>query len=151
MERTGLLCRYHIAEIADLRERAEAVFNLVMSKVNWNGKYEMSPVPTSETLKNQSGSNADINLLLIQSFNEVGLTAAPVVLRTRDQGLLPYNFPAIRKLSTFIVAVVMPAGANVYLDASSKNGYLNVQECMGKPAEDIEVAEEYHHQCSTCC
>ena len=115
-----------IAEIADLRERAEAVFNLVMSKVNWNGKYEMSPVPTSETLKNQSGSNADINLLLIQSFNEVELTAAPVVLRTRDQGLLPYNFPAIRKLSTFIVAVVMPAGANVYLDASSKNGYLNV-------------------------
>ena len=97
-----------------------------MSKVTWNGKYEMSPVSTSETLKNQGGSNADINLLLIQSFNEVGLTAAPVVLRTRDKGLLPYNFPAIRKLSTFIVAVVMPAGANIYLDASSKNGYLNV-------------------------
>ena len=115
-----------IAEIADLRERTAAVFNLVMSKVTWNGKYEMSPAATSETLKKQTGSNADINLLLIQSFNEVGLTAAPVVLRTRDQGLLPYNFPAIRKLSTFIVAVVMPAGANVYLDASSKNGYLNV-------------------------
>ena len=107
-----------IAEIADLRQRAEAVFNLVMSKVTWNGKYEMSPAATSETLKKQGGSNADVNLLLIQSFNEVGLTAAPVVLRTRDLGLLPYNFPAIRKLSTFIVAVVMPAGANVYLDAS---------------------------------
>ena len=115
-----------IAEIADQRQRAEAVFNLVMSKVTWNGKYEMSPAATSETLKKQGGSNADINLLLIQSLNEVGLTAAPVVLRTRDLGLLPYNFPAIRKLSTFIVAVVMPAGANVYLDASSKNGYLNV-------------------------
>ncbi len=115
-----------IAEIADLRERAAAVFELVMSKLTWNGKYEISPVPTSETLQKQGGSNADINLLLIQSFNEVGLTAAPVMLRTRDLGLLPYNFPAIRKLSTFIVAVVMPAGANIYLDASSKNGYLNV-------------------------
>ena len=114
-----------IAEIADLKQRAEAVFKLVMSKVNWNGKYDISPAATSETLKNQGGSNADINLLLIQSLNDVGLIAAPVMLRTRDQGLLPYNFPALRKLSTFIVGVVMP-GTNIYLDASSKNGYLNV-------------------------
>ena len=115
-----------IGEIADLRERAKAVFNLVMSKVAWNGKYEISPALTSETLQKQGGSNADINLLLIQSLHEVGLTAAPVMLRTRDQGLLPYNFPALHKMSTFVVAVVMPAGPNVYLDASSKNGYLNV-------------------------
>jgi hypothetical protein len=115
-----------IEEIADLRQRAEAVFKLVMSKVTWNGKYDISPAATSETLKNQGGSNADINLLLIQSLNDVGLTAAPVMLRTRDQGMLPYNFPALRKLSTFVVGVVMPAGANIYLDASSKNGYLSV-------------------------
>lgn len=114
-----------IEEIADQRQRAEAVFNLVMSKVTWNGEYRISPASTSETLKNQGGSNADINLLLIQSLHDVGLTAAPVMLRTRDQGVLPYNFPALRKLSTFIVGVVMP-GANVYMDASSKNGYLNV-------------------------
>ena len=114
-----------IEEIADLKQRTEAVFKLVMSKVTWNGKYNISPALTSETLKNQGGSNADINLLLIQSLNDVGLTAAPVMLRTRDQGMLPYNFPALRKLSTFIVGVVMP-GANIYLDASSKNGYLNV-------------------------
>ena len=115
-----------IEEIADLRERAVAVFNLVMSKVTWNGKYNISPALTVETLKNQGGSNADINLLLIQSLNEVGLTAAPVMLRTRDLGALPYNFPALHKLSTFIVAVVMPMGTNLYIDASSKNGYLNV-------------------------
>ena len=115
-----------IEEITDLKQRVEAVFNLVMSKVTWNGKYDISPAATAETLKNQGGSNADINLLLIQSLNDVGLTAAPVMLRTRDQGTLPYNFPALRKLSTFIVGVVMPTGANVYLDASSKNGHLNV-------------------------
>ena len=114
-----------IEEIADQKQRIEAVFKLVMDKVKWNGEYAISPAATSETLQKQGGSNADINLLLIQSLNDVGLTAAPVMLRTRDQGLLPYNFPALHKLSTFIVGVVMP-GANVYLDASSKNGYLNV-------------------------
>ena len=114
-----------IEEIASLRERTDAVYQLVMSKVKWNGKYELSPGPTFETLNKRRGSNADINLLLIQSLHDVGLTAAPVMLRTRNLGLLPYNFPSIRKLSTFIVGVIMPIGGNIYLDASNKNGWLN--------------------------
>ena len=115
-----------IEEMATPRERVAAVYKLVMSKVKWNGKYELSPASTSETLKNGGGSNADINLLLIQSLNDVGLTAAPVMLRTRDLGMLPYNFPSIRKISTFIVGVIMPTGGNIYLDASNKNGWLNM-------------------------
>ena len=111
--------------IADLRERVAAVFRLVTSRVKWNGKYELSPAPTAETLQKGEGSNADINLLLIQSLHDAGLTAAPVVLRTRDLGQLPYNFPSLLKLSTFIVGVVMPSGGNIYLDASGKDGWLN--------------------------
>ncbi len=115
-----------IEGIANLRERVAAVYKLVMSKVKWNGKYELSPGITSETLKKGGGSNADINLLLIQSLQEVGLTAAPVILRARDLGMMPYNFPSIHKLSTFIVGVAMPTGGNIYLDATNKNGWLNV-------------------------
>jgi hypothetical protein len=113
-----------IAEMAYPRDRVAAVRQLVMSKVKWNGKYGLSPEPTAETLKKGEGSNADINLLLIQSLREVGLTAAPVMLRTRDLGLLPYNFPSVRKLSTFIVCVIMPTGGNLYLDASSTDDLL---------------------------
>ena len=115
-----------IEGIADPRERVAAVYKLVMSKVKWNGKYELSPALTSETLKKGSGSNADINLLLIQSFHDAGLTAAPVLLRTRDLGQLPYNFPSVSKLSTFIVGAIMPSGGNIYLDASNKDGRPNV-------------------------
>ncbi len=123
---TNALKEAQTDQIADLRERVAETFKLVMSKVKWNGKYELSPALTSETLKKGEGSNADINLLLIQSLHDVGLTAAPVMLRTRDLGLLPYNFPSIRKLSTFIVGVIMPKGGNIYLDASSKDGRLNM-------------------------
>ncbi len=115
-----------IEGIADLRERVAAVYKLVMSKVKWNGKYELSPVLTSETLKKGSGSNADINLLLMQSLHDVGITAAPVLLRTRDLGQLPYNFPSVSKLSTYIVGVIMPSGGNIYLDVSNKNGLPNM-------------------------
>ena len=121
-----LLQEKKIAEIADKKERAAAVFQLVMSKVKWDGTYKMEPARSSETLSKGVGSNADINVLLIQSLNDVGLTAAPVLLRTRDQGRLPFNFPSMQKLSSFVVGIVMEAGKNVYIDASSKNGYLNV-------------------------
>ena len=115
-----------IEGIANLRERVAAVYKLVMGKVKWNGKYELSPALTSETLKKGSGSNADINLLLMQSLHDVGLTAAPVLLRTRDLGQLPYNFPSVSKLSTYIVGVIMPSGGNIYLDVSNKNGLPNM-------------------------
>ena len=142
-----------IEEVADLRVRAAAVCQLVMSKVKWNGRYTLSPASTAETLKNGSGSNADINLLLIQSLHDVGLTAAPVVLRTRDLGLLPYNFPSISKFSTFLVAVVLPGGSKAFLDASSKHGKLNeVPEVMrverallvqkGKKGEWVNLQKE---------
>lgn len=114
-----------IEEIADLRERAVAVYKLVMGKVKWNGKYELSPALSSETVKAGEGTNADINLLLLQSLHDVGLNAAPVMLRTRDLGMLPYNFPTIRKFSTFIVGIILPTGGNVYLDASSRYESLN--------------------------
>lgn len=149
-----------IAEIADLQERVAAVFKLVKSKVKWNGKYALSPASTSETLKKGSGSNADINLLLIQSLNDVGLTAAPVMMRTRDQGLLPYNFPSVRKLSTFIVGVVRPSGGNIYLDASNEDGWQNMlPEVMlvekarliqkGKKSEWVNLQKQSKSQTST--
>lgn len=115
-----------IEEMASEMQRAAAVYQLVMDKVDWDGTYKMWPANTSETLKKHSGSNADINMLLIQSLREVGLGAAPVVLRTRNEGLLPHNFPSITKLSSFVVAVIPSAGSTFYVDASSKNGYLNV-------------------------
>jgi hypothetical protein len=48
------------------------------------------------------------------------------MMRPRDQGLLPYNFPSVRKLSTFIVGVIIPTGGNVYLDASNEDGWQNM-------------------------
>lgn len=115
----SLLREARIADIANPRERAAAVFRTVMTRVHWNGRYALCPADPAETLKQSTGTNADINLLLLQSLRDVGLNAAPVVLRSRDQGHLPYNFPSLRKLSTFIVALIPTSGPNIYLDASA--------------------------------
>ena len=116
----------HIQDIADKQERAATVFRLVQQHVSWDGKYELWPQDTKETLKQGKGNNADINMLLIQSFKDVGLEVAPVVLRSRDQGQLPYNFPSFQKLNTFIVGIKQDNQQYGYVDASSAGGYLNI-------------------------
>ena len=116
----------HIQDIANVQERAAAVCQLVMKHVKWNGKYNLWPQPTKETLQQGTGNNADINMLLIQSLKDVGLEAAPVLLRSRDQGMMPYNFPSFQKLTTFVVGVMPQGGTKFYVDASSTDDYLNV-------------------------
>ena len=105
------------SDITNQRERTEKVCQLVADRVKWNNKYSLWPRNTNETLKEGKGSNADINMLLIQSLKDAGLDAAPIVLRARDKGLLPHNFPSLRKLTTYIVAV-NTGSSYIYLDAS---------------------------------
>ena len=115
-----------LQDIANEQERAAEICRLVLNRVKWNGKYEIQTGNTSETLKKGEGSNADINLLLIQTLRGAGFTADPVMLRQRDKGQMPYNFPSIAKLSTYVVGITMKNGTVAYVDASSAGGYLNV-------------------------
>lgn len=115
----------HIQDIANQQERAAAVYQLVMKHVTWNGKYDLWPQPTKEILQQGTGSNADINMLLIQSLKDVGLEVAPVVFRSRDQGMMPYNFPSFQKLTTYIVGVKQSTQQYAFFDASSTDGCLN--------------------------
>ena len=115
-----------VASVTDEQQRAAAVCQLVLGRVKWNGKYSLWPQNTKETVKQGGGSNADINMLLIQSLRDAGLKACPVVLRERDKGMLPYNFASLHKLTTFVVAVTLANGQLCCVDASSAGGYLNV-------------------------
>ena len=115
-----------IADIADEEARAVAVFKFVTDRVKWDGTYALWPAEAKTISAKRQGSNADINLLLIQSLRGVGLSADPVVLRTRNEGLIPYNFPSIVKLTSYVVAITLSGGTTRYVDASSINGYLDV-------------------------
>jgi len=117
----------HVADIAEQRERMAAVCKLVLDKVKWDGTYRLATTDdnTGATLKRGTGSNADVNMLLIQSLRDAGLQAYPVVLRTRDEGMMPYNFPSISKLNSYVVGVQFQNGSTAFVDASSENGFIN--------------------------
>lgn len=114
-----------INNMANVKDKVAAVYQLLRSKVAWNGKYELIPRSASEIIKKGDGSNADLNMMMINMLNDVGVKAVPVVMSTRSHGRLPMTYPSLYKLNTYIIGI-LDGLSWLYFDASSVDGYLNV-------------------------
>lgn len=115
-----------IPGIADKSERFAAVWKLLKSKVRWNGNYAFWGKSASKILKEGTGTNADINFLLINMLHDANIEAVPVVLRTRNNGFLPLTHASMKFLTTFVVGMHLADDKWTFFDASSEDGYLNV-------------------------
>lgn len=115
-----------IPKITDVNERFAAVWQLLKSKVRWNGDYAFWGKSASKILKDGTGSNADINFLLINMLHDAGIKASPVVMRSRDLGNLPFSHSSLKYLNTFVVAIHTSDSTMTYFDSSAEDGYLNV-------------------------
>ena len=78
---------------------------VLKKKMAWNGRYQLYSKELEKVIKKGSGSNADLNFILISILKDFGLEAYPVVMSRRSSGMLPYNFPSLQKLNTFFVAI----------------------------------------------
>ena len=115
-----------IASIPDQKERITAVFKLLKQKVRWNGDYAFWGKSTSKVLKEGTGSNADMNFLLINMLQDAGIESCPVVLRKRSSGILPLSHASSKYLTTFVVGIHDTDSTYLYLDGSVEDGYINV-------------------------
>jgi hypothetical protein len=114
-----------IPGIADKKERFAAVWNLLKSKVRWNGDYAFWGQSASKILKDGTGTNADINFLLINMLHDADIDAVPVVLRTRNLGNLPLTHASMKYLNTFVVGIYIDGATMTFFDSSAEDGYLN--------------------------
>ena len=115
-----------IPQIADSRERFEAIWKMLTKRVRWNGSYAFWAKSGNKVLKEGTGTNADINFLLINMLHDAGIESSPVVLRLRNRGRLPLSHASMKYLSTFVVAVELNDSTTAYFDSSAQDGYLNV-------------------------
>ena len=114
-----------IDKIADLKEKVAATFSFLRQRIAWNGEYDLLTKSSSDIVKKGSGSNADLNMMLINMLGDVGVKACPVLMSTRRHGRIPKTYPTLNKMNTFIVGI-LDGTSWIYLDASSADGYLNV-------------------------
>ena len=53
----------------------------LFSHLKWNETFELSPQSMTKTAKAGTGSNADINLIMVNMLRDAGIEAVPVVMR----------------------------------------------------------------------
>ncbi|HSN50473.1 MAG TPA: DUF3857 domain-containing protein, partial [Bacteroidales bacterium] len=135
LSRTGIVkepARVIYTKNATQLEKMIAAHAYIRSRMNWNGKTGLYPTTTlHDAFDKNTGNATDINLLLFLMLKELGLDASPVILSTRDNGILVESHPVFTQVN-YVVASVVIDGKTFLLDATGKNRPYNFlpQRCL---------------------
>ncbi|MFC0780483.1 DUF3857 domain-containing protein [Flavobacterium sp. HJSW_4] len=113
-----------LAETKTPEEKIWGIFNHVKSNVKWNNYYGYScDNGVKKAYKEKTGNIADINLMLTAMLRYSGLTANPVLVSTRSNGIA--LFPN-RTAFNYVIAAVETPNGYILLDASEKFSIPNI-------------------------
>ena len=115
-----------ILEMKSRKQQIEACANILFSKLKWNKIYALNGSSESDLLSSGTGTNADLNFIMISMLNELGIKAVPVLLLLRQNGRMATSvFPYPNCVDTFVVGIADDDGNMCYFDGSARYGYLN--------------------------
>lgn len=115
-----------LAQASSKEEKMKGVFEFVKRRMAWNGYTGYyAEEGLKDAYKKQSGNTADINLMLVAMLRYAGFDANPVLISTKSHGI-PV-FPT-RNGFNYVVAAVEGQGARVLMDATNKQGLVNMLE-----------------------
>ncbi|TDE03732.1 DUF3857 domain-containing protein [Flavobacterium sandaracinum] len=113
-----------LAGLNTAEEKITAILQYVKSTVKWNDYYGYSCNDgVKQAYKNKTGNVAEINLMLTAMLRHAGLTANPVLVSTRSNGIA--LFPN-RTAFNYVIAAVENGTDVVLLDATDKFSSPNV-------------------------
>lgn len=82
------------------------VHNYIRRNMNWNG---VASIYTQNGIKSawdkKSGSNSEINLILINLLKDAGLTVYPLLVSTKDHGLVNTFYPFLHQFNNTLACV----------------------------------------------
>jgi hypothetical protein len=105
-------------------DKTNAIFSYVKKNVKWNDYYGYSCKDgVKQAYKNKVGNVAEINLMLTSMLRHVGLTANPVLISTRSNGIA--RFPN-RTAYNYVIAAVEMSDGLLLLDASDRFSTPNI-------------------------
>ncbi len=113
-----------LADTKTPEEKIWAIFNHVKSNVKWNNYTGYNcDNGVKKAYKEKTGNIADINLMLTAMLRYSGLTANPVLVSTRSNGIA--LFPN-RTAFNYVIAAVETPNGYILLDASEKFSTPNI-------------------------
>jgi hypothetical protein len=114
-----------ITEIKNDFEKANAIYQYVLDNYKWNKKIERYDVSIKKLLKENIGSVFEINLLLENLLTSEGFKVLPILMSTRNNGLITKIYPVLTDFNYVILKITID-GKDHYLDAT--NPYLSFGE-----------------------
>ncbi|MCB9071758.1 MAG: DUF3857 domain-containing protein [Prevotellaceae bacterium] len=110
----------------DTENQIRSLFQILKSRMQWDGSYTLMSRTISEAIRQGKGSNADLNFVFLRMLSDANIKAYPVLICERDKGSLPLQTPSIDKLTTFVIVAYAPDGKAFYIDGSVEHGDINI-------------------------
>jgi hypothetical protein len=103
-------------------EKINEAYSYIKENIKWNGHNSafVSQGYRNNFKRDHNGNVAEINLHLVSLLKNIGIDAYPVVLSTKDNGLLMSFNASLRKLN-YVVCYVKHGSIEILLDASQEN------------------------------
>ncbi|HUZ57586.1 MAG TPA: DUF3857 domain-containing protein [Hanamia sp.] len=97
-----------LKNVTDDYNKMKIIYDYVRRNMNWDGKeriYSMNGIKSAWDKK--SGSNSEINLILINLLRDEGLTAYPLLVSTKDNGEVNTLYPFLQQFNNAMACVVI--------------------------------------------
>ena len=109
-----------IAGIKDTLEQAQKIFDYIRNSMTMqeSGQFLIKNHP-ADVLKNKAGSVTEINMLLTEMLQDAGIDCDPVILSTRENGMVTLAYPDLDEFDYTVCRAII-GGQKYYLDASIK-------------------------------
>ncbi|MDM8158967.1 DUF3857 and transglutaminase domain-containing protein [Labilibaculum sp. K2S] len=100
-------------------EKLQKIYDFVRTNVKWNGKYRIYPGNSPpNVLDEKSGTNSEINYLLVLLLQEAGFDCNPALARSNTRGLIQKAYPLLSQFDQ-VLAFVELYGKRIFLNATS--------------------------------
>jgi hypothetical protein len=118
------------ADLTDSLAIAKAIYNHVTSEYSWDERHSYwSSRRSDDVIGEKRGNSGELAFLLINLLREAGFDAHPVLISTRDNGILLPVYP-IQSQFNHVITRLSIGGDHVFLDVVSPIlpfGLLNVE------------------------
>jgi len=105
-----------IAGAATPEEKMKRIYEWVASSIVWSGERRVfAEQEVNDVLDSKKGSNAEITFLLLSMLKSAGIDGTPVIVSTRDNGLVQEVYPIVSQFN-YVLTRVDLGPATFYLD-----------------------------------
>lgn len=99
-------------------EKLRRIYRFVAELMMWDGINDYTASGTLKKVFNdEKGNTADINLLLLAMLRSAGISSEPVILSTRENGILNPFFAILQQFD-YVAVIARPDGDQYVIDAT---------------------------------